>query len=170
MRTWRIAATVMVLALGWTSSATAQSTPCADHAGFDAFEFWIGSWDVFRWQDGQHVGINVIEPIESGCALLERWEGDKGSTGTSLNWYDPVADTWRQVWVSAGAYAIDLRGGLREDGMVLEGTITYYAQDRTAEFRGTWTPQADGSVRQRFEQRGEDGHWSAWFDGRYVRR
>jgi hypothetical protein len=38
-------------------------------------------------------------------------------------------------------------------------------------FRGRWTPNADGSVRQFFEQKDlESGEWTVWFDGLYVRR
>jgi len=37
------------------------------------------------------------------------------------------------------------------------------------DFRGTWTANADGSMRQFFEQRNPETHeWSVWFDGLYV--
>ena len=37
-------------------------------------------------------------------------------------------------------------------------------------FRGTWTPNPDGSVRQHFEISADDGAtWTTWFDGKYVR-
>jgi hypothetical protein len=31
---------------------------------------------------------------------VENWTGAQGGTGTSLNFYSPVAGLWRQVWVS----------------------------------------------------------------------
>jgi hypothetical protein len=36
--------------------------------------------------------------------------------------------------------------------------------------KGIWTPNADGSVRQFFEQQAPDSQeWTVWFDGLYVR-
>lgn len=38
-------------------------------------------------------------------------------------------------------------------------------------FRGTWTPNEDGSVRQFFVQQDTDGGvWKTWFDGLYIRK
>lgn len=152
--------------------ALAQSPPsgCEGDPAFAHFDFWVGEWDVFASASGEHVGVNSIEKIENGCLLLERWRGDRGSTGVSLNYYNPVTGAWRQVWVSAGAYAIDIAGELVDGSMVLEGNLWNYATRTSDAFRGTWTPQADGSVRQFFEQQDTTGAWQPWFDGRYVRR
>jgi hypothetical protein len=71
--------------------------------------------------------------------------------------------------VSSNGVVIDIEGGLRDGSMILSGRLTNPAGE-SRPFRGTWTPNADGSVRQRFEI-SEDGRtWSTWFDGRYVRR
>ena len=54
--------------------------------------------------------------------------------------------------------------------MVMEGSIHYYKAGKRQPFRGTWTPNADGSVRQLFEQQDpETGEWAVWFDGLYLR-
>ena len=37
-------------------------------------------------------------------------------------------------------------------------------------FRGTWTPLADGRVRQFFEQSTDGVEWTPWFDGYYSPR
>jgi hypothetical protein len=38
-------------------------------------------------------------------------------------------------------------------------------------YRGTWTPQPDGTVRQLLEQSRDGGQtWYVWFDGKYVRK
>ncbi len=175
MRFSRKPALVVLLALllgSVGSSARAQSPPagCDDAPAFSDFDFWVGEWDVFARANGEHVGVNSIEKVEGGCLLLERWRGDRGSTGRSLNYYNPVTSTWRQVWVSAGAYAIDIAGERVAGSMVLEGKIWNYGTQTEAAFRGTWTPLEDGSVRQFFEQQDARGEWQPWFDGRYVRR
>jgi hypothetical protein len=148
----------------------AQESGCSALAGFDAFDFWVGEWEVFDNNTGRKAGENVITKKEKGCVLLEEWQGETGSTGMSLNYYNPVTREWRQVWVSAGRYAIDIVGGLRGTAMVLEGSI-YNFQGAVWNFRGTWTPNDDGSVRQFFEQFNHDSEeWMPWFDGRYVRK
>jgi len=72
----------------------------------------------------------------------------------------------------AGGYSIDFTGGLDESGaMVLNGKINYYKPGKSFPFRGTWTPNEDGSVRQFFEQFDtEKDQWIVWFDGVYERR
>lgn len=166
--------TTVVLALlaGGAADLGAQvqqpPTICADDAAFHAFDFWIGEWEVYNNANGNLAGRNRIEAREAGCVLVEQWTAASGGTGMSMNYFDPVTDRWRQVWV-ANAYAIDIVGGLDAAGaMVLTGAIHYFAQRASFPFRGTWTPNADGSVRQLFEQQVPDtGEWQLWFDGRY---
>ena len=111
-----------------------------------------------------------IQIIEGGCALLETWKGQSGSTGISTNHYNPLTKKWRQLWLSAGAYSIDYEGGIVDGSMALKGLIFYYSTGKTFPFRGTWTPRADGSVRQFFEQYNpEKDLWVSWFDGIYTR-
>lgn len=154
----------------WLPSSLAQSAGCGEISGFADFDFWVGEWEVFSASTNAKAGENVIRKLEGGCMLLESWNGAGGSTGTSLNYYNPVTGEWRQVWVSAGQYAIDIVGGLRSGSMVLEGSI-YNFGGAVWDFRGTWTPNPDGSVRQFFEQYNHDSEeWAPWFDGRYVRK
>ena len=66
-------------------------------------------------------------------------------------------------------YVIDIEGGLVDGSMVLEGHITDYGEKISHDFRGTWTPNADGTVRQFFEQfSATDETWKPWFDGLYT--
>ena len=149
----------------------AQNQSCVSEAGFAAFDFWVGEWDVYlnNSNNSNQVGSNSIVKIESGCALMETWSGAGGSSGISVNYYNPVLDEWRQLWVSAGEYVIDIAGGLRNGSMVLLGEIYNYGSNETFDFCGTWTPDNDGSVRQFFEQyNDETDTWDPWFDGRYV--
>ncbi len=148
----------------------AQDSGCAGIEGYADFDFWVGEWRVSNNVNGQFAGTNSITREEGGCLLMEHWEGASGGTGTSMNYYNPVTREWRQLWVSAGRYAIDIVGGLRGESMVLEGSI-YNFGGAVWDFRGTWTPDDDGSVRQFFEQYNHDsGVWEPWFDGRYERR
>ncbi len=159
-----------VAALMPAMPVVAQETGCETLPGFSGFDFWVGEWDVFDFATGTKVGENSVRKLEQDCLLLESWQGEQGSTGTSMNYYNPVTRQWRQLWVSSGRYAIDIVGGLRAGAMILEGSIYNFA-GAVWNFRGTWTPQDDGSVRQFFEQYNHDAEvWEPWFDGRYVRQ
>lgn len=171
---------VIVMALSSLFSfgaAAQQSNACITIPGFSDFDFWLGEWDVQPFTGGAKAGENTITKIENGCAVEERWTDINGVTGRSLNYYIPATQQWRQIWVSSGAYSLDIVGGLNGRAMVLEGTIHYYPggaggpDAKSAPIRGIWTPQEDGSVRQFFEQyNAETDEWQVWFDGRYVRK
>jgi hypothetical protein len=62
-----------------------------------------------------------------------------------------------------------LEGGIRDGSMVLEGKTTD-PDGRSTQHRITWTPSADGSVRQLWESSDANGEWAVAFDGRYTRR
>lgn len=143
--------------------------PCVGDA-YHQFDFWVGEWSVAA-TNGQFAGTNSITREEGGCLILETWTSANGTTGQSYNYYNPDAQKWRQVWVSAGAL-IDYEGGLTDAGsMELVGTITYHATAQSAAFKGEWTPNADGTVTQHFEQyNAETEEWGAWFTGIYTRK
>jgi hypothetical protein len=120
---------------------------------------------------GIYQGSNRISLREGGCYLLEEWTGASGSSGSSINYYDAARERWVQHWVSQDGTQIQIEGGLGEDGsMRLDGRIFYLANGQQADFRGRWTPLADGRVRQVFEQSTDDGRtWAPWFEGFYTR-
>lgn len=158
------------LALAAATPAGAQPAPGCDGEGpYAQFDFWVGEWDVYNPQ-GVFAGRNVITRTQNGCLIVEDWTGAQGGTGMSMNFYDPLTNAWRQVWVSPGA-VIDYSGGLDETGrMVLEGEISYRANSLRAPFRGVWTPNDDGTVTQHFTQQdAESGEWRDWFVGTYRR-
>lgn len=147
---------------------TGAAEPPCGASEFRQFDFWKGHWEV-RLADDRMAGSNSIERTQQGCLLVENWTGAQGGTGTSLNFYSPIAGLWRQVWVSPGAI-IDISGGLRGADMVLEGSITYSgAEQATYPFRGTWSPLPDGRVRQFFEEARQPEVWQTWFEGFYTR-
>ncbi len=144
-----------------------NAQPCEYITEYRQFDFWVGRWNVTGTQNGNQAGQNHIERIESGCILYEQWTGASGSTGKSINYYDPATKEWVQNWVSNGAI-IDIRGGLEGKSMVLAGTISY-RNGTSFPFRGSWTPHEDGRVRQFFEQSNDGGTtWNPWFDGMYA--
>lgn len=143
-----------------------NEAPCEYDNVFRQFDFWIGDWRVVDGS-GTFQGTNKIEKLEGGCVLVEKWSSANGATGTSMNFYDAAADQWVQLWVSPTTQ-IDIRGGLEGQSMILTGNIHYLQSEQDFAFRGTWTPQKEGVVRQHFEQSSDKGEtWVTWFDGYY---
>jgi hypothetical protein len=166
---------ISLIAIPWQTTraeeqAQAAQYPCENDARFDAFDFWVGSWDV-RDSSGTLVGSNIISKEQHGCLLVENWTSARGGTGMSINYLDHASGDWVQVWNDGSGSQIEIRGGLTDDGMQLVGTIHYVASDTTMPFRGLWTPLPDGRVRQFFEQSDDDGKtWTQWFEGFYARK
>jgi hypothetical protein len=163
-----MALTVSTLMLAAAAGGADSGTgPCADpkHREFD---FWAGHWKVLDGAGG-FAGDNVISVEEGGCVLVERWRGAKGGTGQSLNYFDPAAGLWKQRWVGLGLI-LEMQGKFADGSMVLQGPLHYVREGRTTWLRGTWTPLADGRVRQHFEESADRGQtWKEWFDGYYSR-
>ena len=162
-----------VLAVGViTPPTSAQSKPASCQAPeLRQFDFWVGRWNVFDAAD-KKVGENVIESIDSGCVLLERWRGNGGFTGSSLNSWSAVTKQWHQHWV-------DNQGGLlRLSGAFEGGRMVLAASEPDPKKPGsllcqriTWTALPDGSVRQLWEQSAGGGAaWTTVFDGRNTRQ
>ncbi len=149
--------------------AQINAAPCEHLPVYGQFDFWVGEWDVFT-PNGRQAGTNRIEKVTSGCILLEHWSGAGGGSGKSINFYDPGRKKWVQEWVDASAGVILTAGELKDGSMVLEGEHIY-RNGRKELYRGTWTPQPDGTVRQLLEQSRDGGQtWYVWFDGKYVRK
>lgn len=139
------------------------------------FDFWVGDWEVYS-PEGRFYGENRIELLYDGNALAEHWQGAGGMRGTSLNAWEPMSGRWHQTWVDSSGSLLLLDGGLVDGRMVLEGRAP--ADDErsdataaTEQQRITWTPAADGSVRQCWEVSADGGAtWRIAFDGHYRRR
>ena len=151
------------------NGAQRNATPCQYSEPHRQFDFWVGSWEVLNPQ-GQVVGTNEIELAEQGCFLVERWTGTNGGTGTSINYVDPATGLWNQTWISSGGTQILFQGSFSDEAMRFEGTQTFL-NGTTAGRRMTFTPNADGSVRQLIEASTDGGEtWTVAFDGTYVRK
>jgi hypothetical protein len=153
-----------VAALASPGSASAAVCQTAGHRSFD---FWIGHWEV-RAPDGRLAGRNRIDAVQGGCALREVYRTERGYGGESLNVYDAVAQRWHQTWVDNAGTLLRLEGAVRDGGIELEGH-TADPEGHVTQHRIRWTPNADGSVRQHWEQSTSAGRWSTAFDGRYTR-
>jgi hypothetical protein len=133
------------------------------------FDFWVGEWEVTN-PAGKPAGRSRIEAKLGRCVVHEHWFGTGGSNGESFNLYNAASGQWEQFWVDNGGSRLHLKGGLRDRAMVLEG-----AQDKADAKTGvvqreriTWTPNADGSVRQLWETSTDEGRsWTVSFDGLY---
>lgn len=158
-----LVASVLAFAYGAPSSAA----PC-DAAEFRAFDFWIGEWRVTT-PDGKVAGINRIEPEYGGCVLHERYATGRGYSGESLNIYDAARKVWHQSWVDTSGTLLLLDGGIRDGSMVMEGE-TPGADGKVTKHRITWTPDADGTVRQHWQTTDDKGEWTTAFDGRYTKK
>ena len=155
-------------ALAQDAGASKPAPPCSDDA-YKQFDFWLGTWEVTT-PNGAVAGMNEITSEEGGCLILETWTSVTGGSGQSYNYYNPVSEKWRQVWVSR-SFTIDYEGGLTASGsMKLEGKITFSASKREADFTGEWTPNEDGTVTQHFEQYDPNkNEWTPWFTGTYTK-
>ena len=166
----KLAAASAALLACHAMAQTPPTPPVCTAAEHRQFDFWIGRWDVFT-PDGKKAGDNHIEAIDGGCALIERWRGNGGFTGTSLNSWDAQARRWRQHWIDNQGSLLQLAGALEGVSMVLASSGPDPDKPgATLRQRIRWTPLADGAVRQHWETSTDDGAaWATAFDGRYVK-
>jgi hypothetical protein len=153
--------------LGIAAVQAADQNPCGapEHRQFD---FWLGEWNVHT-PDGKLAGVNSIENEYGGCVLHERYSTPRGYRGESLNIYDAGRKVWHQSWVDTDGVLLLLEGGMRGKSMVLEGQ-SVDAKGAVTKHRISWTPNADGTVRQHWESSDGKGGWTTAFDGTYKRK
>ncbi len=151
-----------------TLTASAQTPPPALPPESRQFDFWVGEWEVSN-PAGQMAGRSKIELIAGGAGVLENWTGASGYTGRSLNAWNATQKQWQQYWVGSDGGVLQLVGGIVEGRMVLSAEREVRGQRRLE--RITWTPNADGTVRQHWEQSTDGGKtWTTAFDGLYRKR
>jgi uncharacterized protein (TIGR02246 family) len=152
----------IILAL-WAVTSPAEE--CRQMPRMHALDFWIGKWDVS--QGGQLDGTDTVEATLDGCAVLEHWRDVAGGEGSSLFYYDPSADVWKQVWVTDQALRL---GGMKEKIEQKELTSSTRIRFEGTFDRTTLTREADGKVHQLIERRVDGGKtWRTTFDAIYQR-
>jgi tetratricopeptide (TPR) repeat protein len=143
------------------------SRPCEHDPKFRAFDFWVGTWDVFA--GSSQIGTNVIERDLNGCVLIERWTSAAGSRGISLNFLDPATAKWRQQWVADNGSVVWYEGEVRDGAMHYAGEQINPKGNKTLA-RVLLQPQPDGTLRHRIENSTDGGKtWTAGFDAIYRR-
>ena len=150
------------LALGCGCAAAACDAP-----EYHQFDFWLGSWSVAK-ADGKPAGDNRITAEYGGCVVHEHYTTPRGYAGESLNTWDADRKVWHQTWVDNSGTLLLIEGGLQGSSMVMEGPGL--EEGRAIRHRITWTPNADGSVRQHWETSDASGKWKTVFDGTYRRK
>ncbi|HZI28858.1 MAG TPA: hypothetical protein VFD64_11890 [Gemmatimonadaceae bacterium] len=152
-----------------TSSPGAQQPSRCASASYRQFDFWIGEWEVSD-SLSRRLGSNRIERVLDGCVLYESWSGATGARGHSFNAFDPGDSKWHQTWVDNEGTVLMISGGIVNGEMVMEGERRLADGTQTLE-RITWTPNADGTIRQIWQSSRDRGmRWSIVFDGLYRRR
>ena len=129
------------------------------------FDFWLGEWRISTASGPG--GFDSITRELSGCVLVERYAGLTGvPAGFSQNFYHRGDGKWHQNWVDGQARnPLWLEGGLNERGEMVMTSVGDGPRTRI-----TWTPNADGTVRQLWERSEDDGTtWTTVFDGLYLR-
>jgi hypothetical protein len=170
-------ARVVLLTASFSATTLLAQTPTPPPAAPPApppvnhdFDFWLGDWNVTT-PDGKPAGTSRIESIAGGYGLLENWTDATagGGDGKSLNCYNVTTKRWQQFWVGSGGGILELAGGIVDGKMVLSGS--HVVRGQVLVERITWTPNADGTVRQFWDQSRDDGKtWTAIFDGLYRKK
>lgn len=161
----------LVLLLGITQAGApapllAQGSAACDGPRFRDFDYWTGTWAVEN-VEGDRVGSNTISAVSGGCALFEQWDSVEGTTGMSINHYDPARERWEQLWVGSGGLILRLAGQLEDGVMVLTSTESRDTPRGSVVDRISWVPEV-GTVRQLWEISLDDGEsWQTVFEGIY---
>ena len=147
-----------------TFSVIAQS-PCSNPKAHE-FDFWIGTWTVYKNGTDKIVGYNTINSVAGDCGLQENWKSVDGSNiGTSLNKFAFRKGKWQQFWIDNSGITLQLEGNYSDNKMIMTG------ESPTALDRITWFNNADGTVRQLWEQSKDKGTtWAIAFDGLYKKQ
>ncbi|MGE5101933.1 MAG: hypothetical protein ACM3SX_18265 [Deltaproteobacteria bacterium] len=151
------------------AAAKAVAAPCQSDLNRRRFDFWVGEWNVEN-RAGQPAGKSSVQRVSGGCALLENWTAPNGSTGKSLNTYNPEVGHWQQFWVGQFGAVTEYR-----DSEWRGDTLVFHAVSRPAGGKETlvrlsFAPLADGRVRQFGEQSTDGGKtWTVGYELFYRR-
>ena len=101
---------------------------------------------------------------------MENWTGAKGTTGTSMNYYDPKDDSWNQIWVDNGGTRLILKGKWDGTNMTM-GDAGGVQGNENIKNSISWTPNDDGSVTQIWRLiNNSNGSEKVIFEGLYRRK
>ena len=87
----------------------------------------------------------------------------------SLNTWDAGRKVWHQTWVDNSGMLLLIEGRVSRRPHGARRTIVD-ATGKVVRHRITWTPNADGTLRQQWESADGAGKWNTLFDGKYTRK
>ena len=151
---------VILLISNTTFSQSTSETETHPHD----FDFWIGTWDVYKYGTDTMVGLSEIRPILYHRAIEENYQGYQNPyRGTSNNIYNATKQRWEQYWVDNSGLALHITGGLEDGKMVLKN-----CEEQNCN-KIVWTPHQDKTVRQEWLISADGGAtWNKVFDGHYL--
>ena len=155
----------------FASSLNIDAQNACDDPKVHEFDFWIGSWTVYKKGTDTIVGYNEIKPVADGCSLLESYRTSRSNyKGNSLNKYNPITGKWQQFWVDNRGMTLSIEGSFKDDKMIMENEEKNRDGTSTNN-RITWFKNADGTVRQFWEQSNDKRKtWKVAFDGLYIKK
>ncbi|HEV7230443.1 MAG TPA: hypothetical protein VGO45_03880 [Bacteroidia bacterium] len=138
-------------------------------AMYHQFDFWIGTWEVYKFGTETLAGKSHIESIIDSVGILENYSVVKGSyVGKSLNKYNPDKKRWEQFWIDNSGLTLFLTGGLQDGKMIMDDTA--YGDAEKGLNKIVWEKMKNGSVRQTWSTSKDRGKtWVVLFDGEYKR-
>ena len=138
--------------------------PHADTPADRRLDFWLGEWDVYS-PSGELLGRSTVTASLDGKVIYERWESVNGvGRGESMNYLDPSAHVWKQVWVDAAGNVIEIGGDFTEGAMRFEGR-NLRRDGRTRGTRVVLKPTDAGRLHQTIAFADEAGAWTTAFEG-----
>tara|TARA_R110002167_G_scaffold34533_3_gene110107 strand:- start:4042 stop:4545 length:504 start_codon:yes stop_codon:yes gene_type:complete len=164
---WHITVLLLTLII-FKASPQSETCACCSESHKD-FDFWIGTWEVTN-PDGSPAGKNVIDKILEGCIIRENWTGERGTIGTSMNYYNQRTKQWEQLWVDNSGSQIKLKGIRKGNQMILTSESNTDSEGGRYVNKITWTLNADGTVRQLWEVLQDNGKTVVAFDGLYKKK
>jgi hypothetical protein len=151
------------------TTATPPISPC-DTPQHHQFDFWVGDWRVFDASNGQLVGFDRVEKLDSGCIVqqnltlitdLYRRPGVAYRLdGIGVNRFD--GERWLELWADNQWGAIALQGAPEGDKAMVMTTLI---PSRHRDLRLVWEKLPDGSVRAlQYVAPAGSGKWTLFGD------
>ncbi|WP_282135555.1 hypothetical protein [Seonamhaeicola maritimus] len=160
---------ILFLIFSLTISAQNNTCKCCTENN-DAFDFWLGEWEVFN-KNETIAGYSNITQIQNNCVILENWKSAKGNyTGTSNNFYNVKTKQWEQIWIDNQGGVLHLKGNRVENQMILSTEEETNEKGQRVKNRVTWTKNEDGTVRQYWEIITDGKDIAVAFDGLYKKK